>query len=74
MEVIQMRLTNKQYDIMKWLVSIVIPALIVFLGVVFQTLGWQHSEAFMTIAVAFETFLGTIFKLSDNQYKKDKKK
>lgn len=58
------RLTNKQYDVMKWLVSIVAPSLIVFLGIVFQTLGWQYTEQFMTIAVAFETFLGAIFKFS----------
>lgn len=66
-----MRLSNKQYDILKWIISIVLPALIVFLGVVFNQIGWQHSEAFLTIAVALETFLGTIFKLSDNKYKKE---
>lgn len=49
---------------MKWLVSIVAPALIVFLGIVFQTIGWQYTEQFMTIAVAFEAFLGAIFKFS----------
>lgn len=64
-------LSNKQYDIMKWIVSIVLPALIVFLGVVFNQIGWQHSETFLTIAVAFEVFLGSIFKLSDYQYHKD---
>lgn len=53
---------------MKWLVSIVAPALIVFLGIVFQTLGWQYTEQFMTIAVAFEAFLGAIFKFSKESH------
>lgn len=68
-----MKLTNKQYDILKWIISIVLPALIVFLGVVFNQIGWQHSETFLTIAVAFEVFLGSIFKLSDYQYHKGEK-
>lgn len=62
------RLTNKQYDVMKWLVSIVAPALIVFLGIVFQTIGWKYTEQFMTIAVAFEAFLGAIFKFSKESH------
>lgn len=66
-----MRLSNKQYDVLKWVISIVLPALITFLAVVFTQFEWQHTEMFLTIAVALETFLGTIFKLSDNKYKKE---
>ena len=65
-------LTNKQYDILKWVISIFIPALITFLGTVMTSLGWAHTEIFLTIAVAFELFLGTIFKLSDVNYEKNK--
>ena len=65
-------LTNEQYDILKWLISIVIPAVIVFLGTVFDTIGWHYTEVFMKIAVAFELLLGTIFKLSDSNYNKNK--
>jgi hypothetical protein len=68
-----MKLSNKQYDILKWIISIVLPASIVFMGVVFNTIGWQHSEAFLTIAVALEVFLGTIFKISDYNYHKGEK-
>ena len=64
-------LTNKQYDIFKWVISIVIPALIVFLGTVFDAVNWSHTDIFMKIAVAFELFLGTVFKLSDSNYKKE---
>ena len=65
-------LTNKQYDILKWIVSIFIPALVTFLGTVMTSLGWAHTELFLTIAVAFQLFLGTIFKLSDVNYEKNK--
>lgn len=66
-----MKLTNKQYDILKWVISIVLPALIVFLNIVFNELGWVHTETFVSIAVALEVFLGSIFKLSDHKYKKE---
>ena len=65
-------LTNKQYDILKWIVSIFIPALVTFLGTVMTSLGWAHTELFLKIAVAFQLFLGTIFKLSDVNYEKNK--
>ena len=65
-------LTNTQYDILKWVISIFIPALITFLGTVMTSLGWAHTELFLTISVAFQLFLGTIFKLSDVNYEKNK--
>ena len=64
-------LTNQQYDILKWFISIFVPALTTFLGTVMTSLGWAHTELFLTIAVAFQLFLGTIFKLSDVNYKKN---
>lgn len=66
-----MKLTDKQYDLLKWAISIVLPALIVFLSVVFNTIGWAHTEPFLQIAVALEVFLGTVFKLSEYKYDKE---
>ena len=66
-------LTDEQYDILKWLISIFIPALIVFLGVVMQTLDYAYTDVFLTIAVAFETFLGAIFKVAEHNYDKENK-
>lgn len=66
------RLTKQQYNTLKWLISIVIPALIAFLGVVMNTLNWMHTEVFLTIAVAFEALLGTVFKVSEYTYDKEK--
>lgn len=66
-----MKLSNRNYDVLKWVVSIVLPALTLFLSVVFNQFNWQHTETFITIAVAFHTFLGSIFKISDYNYRKE---
>lgn len=68
------KLTNEQYKLLKWLISIVIPALIAFFGAVMNAFGWAHTELFLIVAVAFETLLGTIFKVSEINYDKDKDK
>lgn len=65
-----MKLTNAQYDLLKWIISIVLPATIGFLSIVFREIGWEHTELFLTIGIAFEVFLGTIFKVSDHNYNK----
>ena len=64
-------LTNEQYDIFKWLISVVIPAVVVFLGTVMSVLNWQHTQNFVLIAGAFELLLGTVFKVSDINYNKE---
>ena len=66
------RLTNEQYNTLKWLISIVIPALITFVGVVMNTLNYAHTEVFLQVAVAFEALLGAIFKVSEHTYDKEK--
>ena len=66
-------LTDSQYNVLKWVISVVLPALIVFIGVVMQTLDYAHTDVFMTIAVALETFLGSIFKFAEYEYDKEVK-
>ena len=65
------RLTDRQYDVLKWLISVVLPALIVFIGIVMQTFDYVYTDVFMTIAVALETFLGTVFKFAECNYDKE---
>lgn len=65
------RLTDRQYDVLKWIISVVLPALIVFIGIVMQTFNYAHTDVFLTIAVALETFLGTIFKFAEYNYDKE---
>ena len=67
------KLTDKQYNVLKWIISVVLPALIVFVGIVMQTFDYVHTDVFMTIAVALETFLGTIFKFAEYNYDKEER-
>lgn len=66
------KLSDGHYAGLKWLISIVIPALIAFFGTVMNAFGWAHTELFLIVAVAFETLLGTIFKVAEINYDKDK--
>ena len=66
-----MKLTNKAYDIMKWVVQLFIPALITLYGVIGSTCHIPYTEQVLTIAGAVDAFLGTILKISTNNYYKE---
>lgn len=66
-----MKITNKVYDIIKWIVVIVLPAIITL----YSTLGgiWNFpyvNEIVGTLA-AIDVFLGVIMKVSGFSYNKE---
>lgn len=62
-----MKLNNKVYDVMKWIVMIVLPALSAFYVALAPVWGWPYAEqAAMTIS-AVTALLG----LSTAKYKKN---
>lgn len=65
-----MKMSNKVYDILKWLAMIFLPAAITLFGVIGKTLGVQCTDTVLTIAVAVNTFLGSILGISNSAYKK----
>lgn len=65
-----MTFSNKTYDILKWLVITVLPALLAFFGVVGTTLNLPYTEIVMTIGSAFITCLGAIVGVSSKNYAK----
>ncbi|MCU0083088.1 phage holin [Streptococcus danieliae] len=69
-----MKLDNKTYDLLKWLVLIFMPAFITFVGVIGQTLQADWLGPSLTILTAFNTFLGTMIGVSSISYgnKEDK--
>lgn len=67
-----MKLSNKAYDILKWIALVALPALTTFYGVVGATCNIPYTQEVLTIAVAFDAMLGTMLGISNNQYKKDK--
>ena len=66
-------ISNKTYDIIKWIVLIVLPALITFYGVLGATLNIPYTQEVLTIATAFDTMLGTIIGISTYNYNKGMK-
>lgn len=68
-----MKLSNKTYDILKWLVWVFLPALGVFLGVLGQSFGWVNTDTALTILTAFTAFLGTITGVSNKEFNKEEK-
>lgn len=65
-----MKMSNKVYDVLKWITMIFLPAAITLFGVIGKTLGVQCTDTVLTIAVAVNTFLGSILGISNSAYKK----
>jgi len=68
-----MILNSKYYDILKWIVTIVLPASIALIGTVGGSFNWSYTEATLTIVAAVTTFLGATLGISNANYKKEEK-
>ena len=66
-------MSNKTYDILKWIVITVLPALLTLFGVIGATLDFNFTDTVITIGTAVITFLGTILGISSVNYNKNKK-
>ena len=65
-----MKLSNRTYDILKWISLVALPALTTFYGVVGATCHIPYTQEVLTIAVAFDTMLGTMLGISTSRYNK----
>lgn len=63
-------MSNKTYDILKWVVTVVLPALLTFFGVVGATLQLPYTETVLTIGTAFVAMLSTVLGVSSVNYSK----
>lgn len=59
---------NGMYDKLKWFSLVAFPAMITFFGVLGTTLEWECTQMVITIAVAFNTMIGTMLGISNIQY------
>lgn len=64
-------LSDVAYNRLKWTVSIVLPAIITFFGILGQTMGWDFTDKVITIGTAFVAMLGVILGISTNEYNKN---
>lgn len=65
-----MKLSNKQYDILKWIVITFLPALTALIAGLGAALNWSGTELAVTILALFTTFLGTLIGVSGVKYSK----
>lgn len=65
-----MRISNKTYNILKYVALIFIPALVTFVTTAGVELGYPHTETLTVLISAFGTFLGALLVVSSNSYNK----
>lgn len=66
-----MKLPNAVYDVLKWIVLIVIPAGTTFYCVLDKLFSWGYSDIVATISAAACAFLGAVLGFSTAQYNKE---
>lgn len=65
-----MKIPDKLYDILKWVVIIVLPAIATLYAALSAVWGWPYSEEVVTTVTAVDTFLGAVLCISTATYNK----
>lgn len=65
-----MKIPDKLYDILKWLVIIVLPALATLYAALSAVWAWPYSDQVVTTITAVDTFLGAVLCISTATYNK----
>lgn len=66
-----MKLTNKTYDVLKWIAMYLLPASATLYFALASIWGLPYGEEIVGTISAVDTFLGVILGISNAQYKKD---
>lgn len=66
-----MKLNNKVYDILKWVVIIVMPAVATLYAALAAVWAWPYADEVVTTITAVDTFLGAVLCISTAQYHKE---
>lgn len=64
-----MKMSNKVYDILKWMAMLFLPALATLVRVVFAIWQIPYGEQISTTIMAIDAFLGACLGISSIQYK-----
>ena len=65
-----MKLSNKSYDILKWIAQLLLPAVATLYFALAGIWGFPYGEQIVGTITAIDTFLGVILGISTAQYKK----
>lgn len=66
-----MKIPDKLYDILKWVVIIVLPALATLYAALSAVWAWPYSDQVVTTVTAVDTFLGAVLCISTATYHKE---
>ena len=66
-----MKLTNKAYDVLKYIAQIVLPALATLYVTIAGIWGLPYAEAVSGTIMAVDFFLGALLKISSDNYYKE---
>lgn len=67
-----MKLSNKAYDILKWIAQLLLPALGTLYFALAGIWGWPYGESIVGTITAVDTFLGVLLGISSASYAKGK--
>ena len=65
-------MSNKVYDVLKFIAQIVLPALATFYVTIASLWGLPYPEEISGTVMAIDTLLGTLLMISSNKYYNDK--
>lgn len=68
-----MKISDKLYDVLKWITLVVIPAAVTFYGVLASALNLPYADIVAQIAAGVCAFIGAIIGISTAEYNKTKK-
>lgn len=63
-----MKFSDKTYNILKWVVSIVLPAIATAVITLGQIFGWEPADMIAQCIVVLQTLLGAIFCVGNATY------
>lgn len=65
-----MKMSNKVYDVLVWISSVVLPFFITMIGTILNALKVENTNVILIIVGAVSTCLGGILRKSNIDYKK----
>lgn len=66
-----MKMSNKVYDVLKYVALVALPGLATFYGIIAAIWGLPFAEQIPATIAAVETLLGTLLCISSAKYKKE---
>ena len=69
-EIIPLLMSDKTYDIMKWIVQYILPGLGVLYAIIAGATGIPYADIVLAVVMAVDWFLGIILGISTKQYNK----